>query len=493
VKDSGPIYVVHANGKKVNVEGFSDQFFARLVFDDTCRIEVQLRPSIGLENRKFIHQCEFRPFRRVPKAAIHRGTLSYTIDKSAYYCIRFDEYPPLYVIADRRKPGGRFSPEKTVRASDFVTDKTGGGLQTEALQKAIGAVPEGGVLWVEAGTYLTGTLVLKSNMTLHLDEGAVLLASPSPEDIRRSVKTGYGPFALVMAESCKNLTLSGYGTIDARGTELRQKDVDGRVLALADCRNVVVEDLTLLDSPAWNTHLTNCVDTVLRNVKVISHLDVLNTDGVDLESCTNTVMRDSFIFCGDDAACLKGKGAVGSTGVRFIGNTIYSLKSALKLGSEVNASRDISFEDNDILGCDRGMALYIEDGAEIEDVRFVGNRFEKPVLDAKQRLIDFYTHDRHADGKGGGQIRNLLIKDTEVDQRWPRSSTIMSFHGSFDGIHFDNFSIAGKVCGSLGEADVLVENYPSWDGRKPNVRNITFSPGGKPDWNPAMPQPGRPR
>ncbi|MCE9616058.1 MAG: right-handed parallel beta-helix repeat-containing protein [Lentisphaerae bacterium] len=487
MKDSGPIYVVRANGKIVPVDVFSDQFFARLVFDDTCRVEVQLRPSIGQENRKFIHQCEFRPYRRVPEAAVHRGTMSYAIDKSAYYCIRFDEYPPLYVLADRRKPGERLPEGTTLHASDFVTDKTGVELQTAALQKAIDAVPKGGALHLEAGTYLTGTLALKSHMTLHLDEGAVLLSSPSPTDLRRSVRSGYGPFALLMAEDCENLIVSGYGTIDARGVEMRPKGVDGRVLAMADCRNVVVEGLTLLDSPAWNTHLTNCVDTVLKNVKVISHLDVLNTDGVDLESCTNTVMRDSFIFCGDDAACLKGKGAVDSTSVRFIGNTIYSLKSALKLGSEVNASRDISFEDNDILGCDRGMSLYIEDGAEIEDVRFVGNRFEKPVLDAKQRLIDFYTHDRKGDGKGGGQIRKVLIKDTVVDQRWPRSSTIMSFHGSFDGIHFDHFTIAGKVCESLGEADVLVENYPSWDGRKPNVRNITFAPGGKPGWNPAMP------
>lgn len=491
MKTSGPIYVVRANGREIPVEGFSDQFFARFVFDDTCQVEVLLRPSIGQENRKFIHRCEFRPFRRVPKATVHRGAMSYTIDASAYYCVQFEEYPPLYVLADRRKPGGRLPPEGTLHASDFVTDKTGSKLQTEALQKAIDAVPEGGALQVEAGTYLTGTLALKSNMTLHLDEGAVLLASPSPKDLRRSVKCGYGPFALIMAESCENLIVSGYGTLDARGTELRPQGVDGRVLAMADCRNVVVENLTLLDSPAWNTHLTNCVDTVLTNIKVISHLDVLNTDGVDLESCTNTVLRDSFIFCGDDAACLKGKGAVGSTGVSFIGNTIYSLKSALKLGSEVNDSRDISFEDNDILGCDRGMSLYIEDGAKIEDVRFVGNRFEKIVLDAKQRLIDFYTHDRKGDGKGGGQIRRVLIKDTEVDQPWPRSSTIMSFHGSFDGIHFDHFSIAGKVCESLGEADVLVENYPNWDGRKPNVRNITFSPGGKPDWNPAQPEPRR--
>ena len=488
MKDSGPIYVVCANGKDVPVEQFSDQFFARIVFEDTCAIEVKLRPSIGAENRKFIHQCEFRPYRRVPKAAIHRGTMSYTIDQSAYSCIRFDEYPPLYVISDRRKPGHGLPPGKTLKASDFVTDKTGSELQTAALQKAIDAVPEGGALRVEAGIYLTGTLALKSNMTLHLDEGSVLLASPSPKEFRRSVKSGYSPFALVMAESCEDLTLSGYGTLDFRGTELRQEDVDGRVLAMADCRHVVVEGLTLLDSPAWNTHLTNCVDTVLQNVKVISHLDVLNTDGVDLESCTNTVMRDSFIFCGDDAACLKGKGEFGSTGVHWIRNTIYSLKSALKLGSEVNDSRDISFEDNDILGCDRGMSLYIEDGAHIEDVRFVGNRFEKPVLDAKQRLIDFYTHDRKGDGKGGGQIRNVLIKDTVVDRRWPRASTIMSFHGSFEGIHFDNFTIAGKVCESLGEADVIVENYPNWDGRKPNVRNITFSPGGQPDWNPAMPE-----
>lgn len=492
-KDRKPIYVVYANGKEIPVEQFSDQFFAKFVFDDTCRVEVQLRPSIGEENRKFIHRCEFRPLRRVPRAKVHRGTMSYTIDNSAYHCIRFDEYPPLYVLADRRKAGDALPAEKTLRASDFVSDITGRDLQTQALQNAIDAVPEGGALHVEAGIYLTGSLALKSHMTLHLDEGAVLLGSLSPEDYRRSEKTGYSPFALVMADSCENLTLSGYGTLDARGTELRPKRVDGRVLALADCRNLVVEGLTMLDSPAWNTHLTNCVDTVLRNVKVISHLDVLNTDGVDLESCTNTVMRDSFIFCGDDAACLKGKGEFGSVGVRFIGNTIYTLKSALKLGSEVNASRDISFENNDILDCDRGMSLYIEDGAEIEDVRFVGNRFEKPVLDAKQRLIDFYTHDRKGDGKGGGQIRKVLIKDTIVDQRWPRASTIMSFHGSFDGIHFDNFSVAGKVCQSLGEADVSVENYPSWDGRKPNVRNITFSPDNGEDWNPAMPQTRRAR
>ena len=114
--------------------------------------------------------------------------------------------------------------------------------------------------------------------------------------------------------------------------------------------------------------------------------------------------------------------------------------------------------------------------------RFV---FERPVLDARQRLIDFYTHDRN----GGGQIRGVLIKDTEVDRRWPRASTIMALCGGFDGIHFDNFIIAGKVCESLGEADVIVENYPNWDVRKPNVRNVTFSPGGRCKWHPARPEP----
>ncbi len=484
MRDRGSIYVVRANGRDIPVELFSDQYFARIVFDDAGEIEVSLRPSIGGENRKFIHQCEFRPFRRVPRPVVNRGTLSYRVEKSAYFCIRIDDFFPLYVLADRRLAVAGDAPGRTLHASDYISDQTGRDLQTQALQQAIDAVPKGGTLRVGPGVYLTGTLALKSDMTLHLDEGAVLLGSLSPEDYRRAEHVMYAPCALVMADGCDNLRVTGNGTLDGRGTEVRAKGMDGRVLALSNCRNLLVEGLTLLDSAAWNTHLCRCENARLKHIKVISHLDVLNTDGVDIESCTNTVLEDSFIFCGDDAACLKGRGEFPSTGVRVVRNTIYTLKSALKLGSEVNDSRDIAFEHNDILGCDRGMSLYIEDGAEIENVRFVGNRFEKPVLDAKQRLIDFYTHDR----KGGGRIRNVLIKDTEVDQRWPRASTIMSFCGYFHGIRFENYSIAGKVCRSLDEADVLVENYPNWDSRKPNVRDITFVPDNGADWNPAAPQ-----
>ena len=122
--------------------------------------------------------------------------------------------------------------------------------------------------------------------------------------------------------------------------------------------------------------------------------------------------------------------------------------------SRTELFRNMTFEGNDVLLCDRGMVLYCYDSATFEKIRFLDNRFEQPYLDAKQRLIDFKVQGR--DGKG--LIRDVLVRNCRADVAWPQASTLRGLEASHgvEGVRFENLVIAGRHCRSAEEARVTL-------------------------------------
>lgn len=233
-------------------------------------------------------------------------------------------------------------PRNVFDALDFGAKGDGSTLNTEAFQRAIdhAAAAGGGTVWVPSGEFLTGGLVLRSRVTLHLDAGAILRGSTRVEDYQ------YHPGApkegdangrhLLFALDADDIAITGQGIIDGSGAAFwhrkgrpapRPEDLWGDVIAwdyepatphrpspmieLARCRNVLIEGVTLTNAPGWTLRPVACETVHIRGIRVRNPIYAPNTDGMDITACRNVFVSDCDIATGDDAICIKSENPYG--------------------------------------------------------------------------------------------------------------------------------------------------------------------------------------
>ncbi|MCK4751975.1 MAG: glycoside hydrolase family 28 protein [Planctomycetes bacterium] len=213
---------------------------------------------------------------------------------------------------------------------------------TKAFADAITACCEagGGRVLVPEGVWLTGAIVLKSNVDLHISEAAEVRFSTEPNDYLPVVFTRwegiecYNYSALVYATDCNNIAITGKGKLNGQGQawwgwkrhqgaavqRLRKAGYGGTkveerifgtkedglrpcLIELINCEGVLIEGVTIEDSPFWTVHPVYCEEIIVRDVKIIASGP--NTDGVNPDSCRNVIIEDCFFDTGDDCITLK--------------------------------------------------------------------------------------------------------------------------------------------------------------------------------------------
>jgi hypothetical protein len=472
--EKSEIYTVTAGGEDVFVERFEDVHYAQFAFSRRCEVTVSVKPTVGHANLKFIHSYSISPKRYGVAAKVELNHVTFTLKEPRKLVIQINEYQRLVIFAeeiekDAPKPGDG----GVVNVLDFVSDNEGRQLQTGNIAAAVKATPAGGTLYFPPGVYVTGTISLKSEMTLYLAGGALVKGSTDGADYPVNEKFWHwANQSLVEATGAQNVRIAGYGTLDGSGTVLRARQEGGHILVAGDCKDFTIENVITRDPATQNTHPVNVEGFTARNVKVIDNRDVLNADGIDLSSVRGGLVEDCFTYAADDAIVVKSYGRYESRDILARRNVVLTKKSALKVGTETEADiTNVTFIDNEVIESDRGMSVYVEDGSTIRNVEYLNNRFEYPWPDARQRLVDIYVWNR---ANGGGRIENVLIKDCEADVRWPRPSTIIGYDekNSVSGVHFENFRLAGKLCETLREADLLIDVLPFWDVRRPHVHDV---------------------
>lgn len=277
-------------------------------------------------------------------------------------------------------------------------DRSGQTPVTSTLQSLIDqlAAAGGGTLVVTPGIYLTGTLALPSNFTLHLDAGARLLASQNVADYHAAETQSMAELsrmALIYARDARNVTLSGAGCIDGNATAwfASQADDQGyrqpksqrpRLLVLEECEQVRLTDITLYDSPMWTAHLVSCNHVFIRNITIDNDLTLANTDALDIDSCQHVHISDSYFSAADDGICLKTTAKAPELQQPIynvtINNCIIRSKScAIKVGTETFAdithlavSNCVIFESN------RGIGLVSRDGGHFSMMSFSNILFD---------------------------------------------------------------------------------------------------------------------
>lgn len=204
-------------------------------------------------------------------------------------------------------------------------------VQTELIQSVIDktAANGGGVVFIPEGIYKSGSLFFKQGVHLYLTRGAVLLGSEKITDfpvIMTRIEGQYCKYfgALINAENLDGFTISGSGTIDGNGTpywkafRLRRQwnpkctnkdEMRPRLLFVSNCRNVQISDVTLQNSPFWTSHYYRCDRVKLINLRIYSPVKPIasaSADGIDMDVCSNFLIKRCKITVNDDAICFKG-------------------------------------------------------------------------------------------------------------------------------------------------------------------------------------------
>ncbi len=279
---------------------------------------------------------------------------------------------------------------KDYKASLFGIKSNGTTLNTRSIQKAIDFIHEkgGGRLVFDVGRYLTGTIYLKSGVTIHLLEGAVLVGSPNPFDY----DTQHNWTALIFALEQENVGITGEGgVIDGQGFTVANNLVDLIHKGLVEdplrndrpreairpqniyfwrCTGVRIEGITLKDPASWNQQYDQCRNVVIKNL-IIDSKSYWNNDGVDIVDCDTVEVANLYIDAADDGICLKShdKNAI-CQNVYIHDNVVRTSANGIKFGTaSLGGFKNIRIINNLVYDTYRSaITMAAVDGGFVEDV-----------------------------------------------------------------------------------------------------------------------------
>ncbi len=286
-------------------------------------------------------------------------------------------------------------------------------LNTRALQKAIDSCHEqgGGTVFIPPGKYLTGSISFRDNITLHLDSGAVLLGSQNPLDYpitpnrwEGTEQSTHSP--LIAGNNLKNIAIVGRGVIDGQGDfwwkAFRDKTLDyprPRLIGFADCSNLYLEGISLINSPSWTVNPVRCENVNIRGLTIINPPDSPNTDGINPDSCRQVRISDCYVSAGDDCITLKAGVEREKVELRapcrdiaITNCTLARGHGGVVIGSEMSGGvRNVVISNCVFIGTDRGIRMKSRRGrgGSVEDIR-VSNLVMNDVL--CPLTINLYYH-----------------------------------------------------------------------------------------------------
>lgn len=216
---------------------------------------------------------------------------------------------------------------------DYGALPDGKTINTKAIQAAVDACASagGGRVLLENGIFMSGTIILRSFVDFHIAANATLLGSPNCEDypIRDDTKhvknedlPRFRNNCFIYAEESEGVSITGLGIIDCNGESFiipRPEDekigwrfkrihapTPARAVFFAGCRNVKIEDVTMVNQPAgWSYWIHDCDYVTMDKLKIEAEVDYPNNDGIHINSSRNVTVSNCDITCGDDCLVVR--------------------------------------------------------------------------------------------------------------------------------------------------------------------------------------------
>jgi len=372
------------------------------------------------------------------------------------------------------------------KITDFGAKGDGKMINTKAIQSAIDACNKagGGRVLVPSGKFMTGMIIMKDNVELHVSHGAILQGGLEPKNYPLMPKpefpswifNNYSWYSLIYAEKAKHIAITGTGTIRGPGTGFKPFDYSRlwgsrgrvpfrpRIILFISCKDVRVKDIHFRDSVFWIQHYINCENIIIRGIDVYSwnHNEHGNNDGINIDCCRQVTISDCLIYSEDDSIVFKTTGPAACRNIAVSNCVLKSRSHGIKFGSE---SHDV-FENISISNCtiwgSRGSALglYINDGGIMQRVTISNITVENsraPLFIRLKNRGRKYRDD--IERPGVGIIRDITISNLNV--RGSSDEAPMEIEGLDDSHPLENISL-NNIRISV-EAAPVVRNY---GGRK---------------------------
>ena len=341
-------------------------------------------------------------------------------------------------------------------------------LSTKAVQQAIDdcAKAGDGRVVVPTGQYKIGSIVLKSDVHLYLEQGATIYGSTNLKDYLPmksdyvSLRTQTSTTQLIYADKVKNVVIDGFGTIDGRGRAFKKLTWNDEgitrphLIRFIQSQDIIIKDVTLKNSGCWMQHYLACDRVRIDGIKVFNRNNY-NNDALDIDGCHEVIVRGIMADSDDDGITLKSTSPRLCENIRISDCVISSHCNAVKLGTETNGGfRNINIsgivvkpssdQSNQFFGAPSkigtsALSLEIVDGGVLENVSasgFTVEGTESPIfirLGNRGRGYKLRETAKGLSGKGNDDTITELIPIDHV--------------GRIDGIRLENFQIrnAGRV------------------------------------------------
>lgn len=385
-------------------------------------------------------------------------------------------------------------PARTYAITDYGAIAGGERDASSAIRKAIEAAHAagGGRVLVAGGIFLSGPIHLKGNVELHVAEGATLRFTTDTKAYLPAVLTrwegvecmNYSPFIYALDQ--ENIAITGKGTLDGaaspegawwpwKGGPVNQKAGRAKLFAMGEkgvpvaqrvfgegdnlrpnfiqpyrCKNILIEGVTMINSPMWEINPVLCTNVTVRGVKITSHGP--NNDGCDPESSKDVLIEDCVFDTGDDCIAIKSGRNNDGRRVNVPSENIVVRRSLMKdghggvvIGSEISGGcRNVFVEDCEMDSPNLDRALRFKSNARrggvVENVHLRNvkiGRVGESVL-----AIDF-VYEEGADGDQKPVVRNVSMENVTATAA-PRAFYIAGIpQGTIEGIHVSNCTISG--------------------------------------------------
>jgi polygalacturonase len=297
-------------------------------------------------------------------------------------------------------------------------------LSTSAIQKAIDSCNShgGGTVIVPDGVFITGTIILKSNVNLFLSPGSELRSSVNLDDFR----VGTSRYGMIFCQDATNVSITGEGIINGLGSSFyetdqnhvypefdkkytRQKEgympegmffTDGPLkrkprpwmaVVFFHCNQVTIRDITVKDTPIWAVRFGYCEDVLVDGITILNNLMIPNSDGIHLTVSRNVRIANCDICCGDDAIIVTGFAKIEDTpgfnskeqdkyvhgnksiyaeNIQVTNCHLQSRSAAIRVGYGQHPIRRCIFDNIVITGSNRGIGIFARDSSSIEELVF---------------------------------------------------------------------------------------------------------------------------
>jgi hypothetical protein len=297
-------------------------------------------------------------------------------------------------------------------------------LSTSAIQKAIDTCHNqgGGTIIVPEGVFLTGTIILKSNINLFLSPGSELRSSENLNDFR----VGTSRLGMIFCQDASNVSITGEGVINGLGSNFyetdqnhvypefdkkytRQKEgympegmffTDGPLkrkprpwmaVVFFHCNQVTIRDITVKDTPIWAIRFGYCEDVLVDGITILNNLMIPNSDGIHLTVSRNVRIANCDIRAGDDAIIVTGFAKIEDTpgfnskeqdkyvhgnksiyaeNIQVTNCHLQSRSAAIRIGYGQHPIRRCIFDNIVISGSNRGIGIFARDSSSIEELVF---------------------------------------------------------------------------------------------------------------------------